>query len=53
MVICGIPTNGVIVMKFSTLAAQAVVILSIIDAAGDENFLSMKTFQFQWRYASK
>ena len=35
-------------MKFSSLAALEVVILTTFSAASDENFIKMKTFPFQW-----
>ena len=40
--------NVVILMKFSSLAALEVVILTTFSAASDENFIKMKTFPFQW-----
>ena len=39
--------NVVILMKFSSLAALEVVILTTFSAASDENFIKMKTFSFQ------
>ena len=39
--------NVVILMKFSSLAALEVVILTTFSAASDENFIKMKTFPFQ------
>ena len=42
--------NVVILMKFSSLAALEVVILTTFSAASDENFIKMKTFPFQWWY---
>ena len=41
--------NVVILMKFSSLAAPKVVILTTFGAASDEDFVKMKTFPFQWR----
>ena len=35
-------------MKFSSLAALEVVILTTSSAASDENFIKMMTFSFQW-----
>ena len=35
-------------MKFSSLAALEVVILTTSNAASDENFVKMTTFSFQW-----
>ena len=43
--------NVVILMKFSSLAALEVVILTTFSAASDENFIKMKTFPFQWQVA--
>ena len=40
--------NVVILMKFSSLAALKVVILTTFSAASDENFVKMLTFLFQW-----
>ena len=42
--------NVVILMKFSSLAALEVVILTTFSAASDENFIKMKTFPFQWSH---
>ena len=35
-------------MKFSSLAALKVVILTTFSAASDENFIKTTTFSFQW-----
>ena len=35
-------------MKFSSLAALKVVILTTFSAASDEHFIKMKTFPLQW-----
>ena len=44
---------AVILMKFSSLAALEVVILTTSSAASDENFVKMTIFSFQWYiYAS-
>ena len=40
--------NVIILMKFSSLAALKVVILTTFGAASDENFIKMMTFSFQW-----
>ena len=40
--------KGFILMKFSSLAALEVVILTTSSAANDENFVKMTTFSFQW-----
>ena len=40
--------NVIILMKFSSLAALEVVILTTFSAASDENFIKMTTFPFQW-----
>ena len=39
--------NVIILMKFSSLAALKVVILTTFGAASDENFIKMMTFSFQ------
>ena len=39
--------NVIILMKFSSLAALEVVILTTFSAASDENFIKMTTFPFQ------
>ena len=39
--------NVIILMKFSSLAAPKVVILTTFGAASDEDFIKMKTFSFQ------
>ena len=39
--------NVIILMKFSSLAAPKVVILTTFGAASDEDFIKMKTFLFQ------
>ena len=40
--------NVVILMKFSSLAALEVVILTTSGAASDDNFVNMTTFPIQW-----
>ena len=42
--------NVVILMKFSSLAALKVVILTTFSAASDEDFIKTTTFSFQWCY---
>ena len=39
--------NVIILMKFSSLAAPKVVILTTFGVASDEDFIKMKTFSFQ------
>ena len=40
--------NAVILMKFSSLAAPKVVILTTFGAASDEDFIKMMSILFQW-----